>query len=187
MKIVFLSIAFMISGQLFLGPTACGKSLNNGPSSVQRKCQAKWYDEMSDDARCLSLQKQLTASVVSGDPAAVRDSLDHGANVNGGHNQSIPVLEVAASAGTTDILKLLIEADAEINRVRPFGQTALKASVISAHADAMKVLIESGADVCEKTEGSALHYAIKNGDPELVGILEEAGARHCPKVQGFEK
>jgi ankyrin repeat protein len=122
---------------------------------------------------------QLTDSVVGGDLRRVRESIERGANVNGGFDQSIPVLEVAASFGRTEIVKVLIEAGADINLVRPLGQTALKKAVIKQHIDTTRLLIEKGADVCEKTESSALQYAVDDGNRELIQILEKAGAKNC--------
>ncbi|HRJ90513.1 MAG TPA: ankyrin repeat domain-containing protein [Pyrinomonadaceae bacterium] len=106
--------------------------------------------------------------------------IESGANVNGGFDQSIPVLEVAASFGKTEVVRLLIERGADVNRTRSFGQTALKAAVIGQHPKTTEALIEKGADVCEKTEGSALQYAVEVENGDLIAILEGSGAKSCP-------
>ncbi|HRK52224.1 MAG TPA: ankyrin repeat domain-containing protein [Pyrinomonadaceae bacterium] len=122
----------------------------------------------------------MTESVVRGELQSVVSVIESGANVNGGFDQSIPVLEVAASFGKTEVVRLLIERGADVNRTRSFGQTALKAAVIGQHPKTTEALIEKGADVCEKTEGSALQYAVEVENGDLIAILEGSGAKSCP-------
>lgn len=177
MYLSVFSIVVLVAG-LLSGVTSCDQVAHNAGARLQPTCKAKWYDE-SMDSTCYGLQRELRDSVVIGDLQTVTESIDRGANVNGGFDQSIPVLEVAAALGKTEVVKLLLKAGADINLVRPLGQTALKAAVTRQRVDTAKVLIEEGADVCEKTESSALEFALKDGNSELIAILERGGAKDC--------
>ena len=149
-------------------------------SAGVKECEARWYNAPSEDPRCYELQKQLSDAVEAGDVPKTKEAIERGANVNGGYYQSLPVLEDAASDGSDDEVRFLITAGAQINQVRPFGQTALKKAVFYKHKGTVKILLEKGADVCENTEGTALKYAIDSGDPELADLLlVKAVANDC--------
>ncbi len=180
MRFRAFSITMLIVSYALLGVTSCDRVSSEQATTIEARCEARWYNEQSNDSRCYGLQKHLTASVVGGDLGRIKESIDGGANVNGGFDQSIPVLEVGATTGNTPVVKALVEAGANINRVRPLGQTALKAAVINQHIEPIRFLLEKGADVCERTESTALKYAIEGGNAEIIAILKEAGAEKCP-------
>ncbi len=81
--------------------------------------------------------------------------------------------------GNSDVIGFLIENGAQTNRVRSFGQTALKTAVIYKHTEAVELLLQKGANVCENTEKTALQYAIESEDSEILNLLEKSGAKNC--------
>lgn len=159
---------------------SCSTSFQQFQSHAEsEECKAIWYDSPADDPRCYELQKQLFDATVAGHMHGIETAIQNGANVNGGYYQSLPLLEVAASKGNNIVIEALIDAKANINRVRAFGQTALKTAVNSGHVDTVKILLEKGVDVCEKTENTALQLAIESGHAEIVSLLIDSGAKNC--------
>jgi ankyrin repeat protein len=144
-------------------------------------CEERWYNTPSENVRCYMLQEELSAAALAGDVPRIDEVLERGANVNGGYDQSLPVLEAAASNGRTEAVKRLIEKGANVNRVRGFGQTALKSAVYFNHIDVVRILLDKGADVCEKTETSAAQFAVQLGDAEMIDLLRNAGGLNCSK------
>jgi ankyrin repeat protein len=53
----------------------------------------------------------------------------------------------AAHAGTTEALKLLVQAGADVNHGKETGFTALFAAVMAGHVDAVRILLEAGAEI----------------------------------------
>jgi uncharacterized protein len=161
-----------------LATSSCDRTPRDSQANAP-KCAAIWYNAEFKDQRCYELQEQLLAASVSGDVSKIKELVDQGANVNGGFDQSLPVLEVAAYNGKADAVRALIRAGARVNRVGSFGETALKSAVYYKQKESVKVLIELGADVCEKTETTALQYAIEANNQDIITMLEAAGANEC--------
>ena len=94
----------------------------------------------------------------------------------------------AASAGHTEIVKILIDAGADVNaKTNPciivnstFGEdTALMQAAIEGHCEVIKMLIKAGADVNAKDalNQTALTKAGNFGQMEVAEILKAAGAK----------
>ena len=161
-------------------PLACGSPLAPAEQTAEGyQCEAIWYNGPSENERCYKLQEQLSNAVITGDVQGVTNAIKNGANVNGGYYQSLPVLETAASAGKADVVIVLINAGARVNRVRPLGQSALKSAASYGHKGTVKALLENGADVCEKTEFTALQAATESRNSDVVEMLVRAGAQNC--------
>ena len=131
--------------------------------------------------------------------------IEEGANVNAEDEMGFTALMLASRNGHIAIVKLLIESGADINaKVRLvsyhtesvsiwgsiFGggeirryyinpSTALMAASSEGHTEIVKLLIESGADVCFRDEEgfTALKWASSEGHIDIVKLLREAGAK----------
>jgi ankyrin repeat protein len=115
-------------------------------------------------------------------PEAVRRLLKAGANPNlFGVNDSLP-LSGAAIAGQLEVMKLLLEAGADLEGRSEGGEspTPLAYAVSGGRVEAVAVLLEAGADVnasqFESEDGSALGKAIGRGRVDMVRLLIAAGA-----------
>jgi ankyrin repeat protein len=84
------------------------------------------------------------------------------------------LLLVAAAAGRTDNVRLLLDKGADVNARTDNGQTSLMLAAKSAKKDTVKLLLEKGADanVRDQTGNRALEYA--KSDDELMNLLFRA-------------
>jgi ankyrin repeat protein len=137
--------------------------------------------------------------VERGDFNKIKRLIDAGANVNV-RDMWASALIYASCSGYTDVVKLLIEAGADINAtassdlvkwkkwpprhyhnpfVKPLGGTALVYASCSGHTDIVKLLIEAGADVNKKDKRNrytVLMVTSSAGQKEVAKLLIEAGA-----------
>ncbi|WP_197431086.1 ankyrin repeat domain-containing protein [Aliiruegeria sabulilitoris] len=82
----------------------------------------------------------------------------------------------AARNGDTGVLQLLVNAGLDINEGD--GSTALMQAAGMGHAEAVKFLIENGAEVStrDETGRTAFFWALQNNHLDIVDILNSAGA-----------
>jgi ankyrin repeat protein len=103
--------------------------------------------------------------------------VERGADVNAKTRSGKPVLFVAAGFADIEIVRLLLEHDANVNEVLATDQaaTALQEASIEDRADVMALLIEKGAnvDIQNNFGNTALHFANAEG----TRVLLRAGAR----------
>jgi ankyrin repeat protein len=91
----------------------------------------------------------------------------------------ISALYVAALRGNSVILRLLLAKPViQINRATPCGETALHVASRGGHSEAVKLLLDAGADKAAKTSDgeTPLYDASGEGHSEVVKILLNAGA-----------
>ncbi|KAF2464651.1 ankyrin, partial [Lindgomyces ingoldianus] len=105
-----------------------------------------------------------------------------GANVNEQDNDSQAPLYEAANVGDANGVKVLLSHGADIDDDEEvFGRTALHAAIYAQSEDAVKVLIEAGADLALKTKAGmdALAQAVDIGHlgifQNIVDVLMEKG------------
>src|SRR5271157_4897338 len=94
-------------------------------------------------------------------------------------------LQQAAENGNLEEVHALIDKRAEVNARDGTGRTALMVAAARNQVEILKVLLQKGADVNEKTTGAApawmngwtaLMYAANHGSCNAVRILLNAGA-----------
>jgi ankyrin repeat protein len=103
-------------------------------------------------------------------------------NATDNYNRHTP-LNLAADQGHVDIVRFLIEKNAEVNHVDVLGQTALIAvslgwENVTDYFDIVKILIENKAELNHVDElgNTALSIAIEHESAEVVDLLVSAGA-----------
>jgi ankyrin repeat protein len=87
-------------------------------------------------------------------------------------------LHEAAAYGHADIVKLLLEKGADVNKGNEGGERPLHYASRHGHTEVVKILLEHGADVTEKGTGCGmpLQWAAQNGQIEVAEILLAHGA-----------
>lgn len=115
----------------------------------------------------------------AGDAAVVAKYLSAGSDPNALNADDFTPLYLACLYGHTDVVKLLLQADA-INLECPcfVGETALSAAARFGHVDIVRILLQAGADVHVKNfaGGTSLMTAAENGHVEIVKMFLEKGA-----------
>jgi ankyrin repeat protein len=95
----------------------------------------------------------------------------------------LPPVIIAARQGYTELLKVLLEAKADVNRRGADGSYAITSAAAAGHWDAVGLLMERGANLnVQDAQGStALLLATRAGHETLVRSLLERGAD--PRLQ----
>jgi len=80
----------------------------------------------------------------------------------------------ASYEGHLDVVKLLLEARADVTAVDKYGATPLHKASAKGHIDVVKLLVELGADVAaaDKVEKTPLHKASDRGHIDVVEFLK---------------
>ncbi len=126
-----------------------------------------------DDQTCIIAARD-------GDIATVQKYINAGGNVNALNPYGGTAIMFASRAGHTEIVKLLIDAKANLDiQGRYAGTTALMWAAQYGSLDIVKLLIEAKANINLKnnSEQTALTLANENGNMEIVNILKKAGAK----------
>jgi ankyrin repeat protein len=125
-----------------------------------------------------SPQFSLGDEAANGDVAAVQrdlaNKIDPNSKVTGE-----PVLLFAAANGHLDIVRLLLQAGADVKaKDDQSGDTALIAAAGGGHSDLIKPLVAAGADVEARNAmgDTALTLAVELNKPDTVQALIDAGA-----------
>ncbi len=102
--------------------------------------------------------------------------------------QLTPLL-MSAAFGSTDLVETLLDAGAQVNAKDVRGMTPLMLGVASEtqNAEVVKLLVAEGADLNAKSNAgeTVLDWALRFGDPKVIRILKDAGAKTAaenPKV-----
>src|SRR5215212_8189871 len=122
----------------------------------------------------------LVNAVNSNNIALVKTLIAEGTNVNElDANQDAPLV-MAAYKGYTEIVKLLLEAGADVTAVDPgMKATALHAAAYAGRTEAAKLLIQYGVDIDKqgpRNGYTALHDAIWQNNVDTARVIIEAGA-----------
>lgn len=93
----------------------------------------------------------LIEAIEKGSYCDVQKHLDNGTNANSRHGKDLshrkPLLSYAAMYGHTNIMKLLIERGANVDKADRHGRTPLSWAAEHCHFGAVKLLVERGANV----------------------------------------
>jgi ankyrin repeat protein len=123
----------------------------------------------------------LMDAVKARDAARVRELIRQGAPVSAPDAEGQSPLILAAYQGDTEIVRLLLEAGADVAAVDPeMEATALHAAAYAGSTAAAKLLVEHGVDIDRqgpRNGFTALHDAIWQDNVETARLLIEAGAR----------
>jgi uncharacterized protein len=122
----------------------------------------------------------LMKAVRSRDAGAAGDLITRGADVNELDSEGNAPVVMAAYQGDSAILKLLLDAGADVSAVDPdMKATALHAAAYAGRTEAARLLIQAGIDVNRQgpVNGyTALHDAIWQNNIETAEVLIEGGA-----------
>ncbi|MCK2147563.1 ankyrin repeat domain-containing protein [Marinobacter alexandrii] len=124
----------------------------------------------------------LLYAIDSGDPRQVAFVIEHGADTNAvskGLFYSMPALTLAVYRTDFDVIKMLIDNGANVNRsLPPDNATALHSAAATGREDVVRLLIESGANIESKDiEGATpIFWAAWQGEAETVALLIANGA-----------
>jgi ankyrin repeat protein len=170
-----------VAPMLLIYPAVCKREI----SLVRELLSSKIDTSSTDYFGQRRLRISLWKAVENGDTEMVQLLLDAGVPPEAqGYGEGKPsALYRAAKGGFIDIVKLLVQAGADISHENhkihsAHGYTALYVATTCRHQDVMKYLIESGASVSFRgAEGhTALHAAARSSCPSSVTLLLEAGA-----------
>lgn len=122
----------------------------------------------------------LMKAVQANDIARVKELIAQGVDVSAlDENQDAPLI-IAAYKGHTEIVKLLLEAGADVTAVDPgMKATALHAAAYAGRTAAARLLIKHGIDIDKQgpfNGYTALHDAIWQNNVETAEVLIDAGA-----------
>jgi ankyrin repeat protein len=83
-----------------------------------------------------------------------------------------------ATGKRAEVVKMLVEAGANINLKGKEGHTALMCAAMAGYADSTQALIEAGADLDAKDDNGNTAMMLAEGDrhPKIVRLLKQAGA-----------
>jgi len=134
----------------------------------------------------LSYDMHRVGSLVwSGDVERLQKLIEHGLDVNASipNDDGLPtslLLTTAAAEDNAAVIRLLLEAGADVNRTSGWGWTPLIRATLEGKRSNVRLLLEAGADIEATSDGqTALMHAAGGRRPEHVDIfhdLMDAGA-----------
>jgi ankyrin repeat protein len=118
----------------------------------------------------------LIEAVEESDFRRAQKLIAKGADVNQQNSYGYSALHVAAASGDAKVVKLLLEAGANVNARNPTG-SALARAAQQGNAEIVRLLLQAGADVEAKDDSgwTPLFSAAMTGGAETVEVLLRAG------------
>jgi len=89
------------------------------------------------------------------------------------------ILFIASSGGHANIVELLLNKGAEIDKPDIYGNTPLHAAVEAGHINIVKLLLDNGANInkTNNNEYTPLYTAVEIERPDIVDLLLKKGAK----------
>jgi uncharacterized protein len=132
----------------------------------------------------------LMNAVKKNDAAQVKKLIEQGVNVNELDSGQDAPLVMASYLGHTEIVKLLLDAGADVKAVDPgMKATALHAAAYAGRTDAAKLLIQYKIDIDKQgpyNGYTALHDAIWQNNIQTAKVIIDAGANLTLKSNSGE-
>eukprot|EP00929_Paragymnodinium_shiwhaense_P048577 TRINITY_DN24541_c0_g1_i1.p1 TRINITY_DN24541_c0_g1~~TRINITY_DN24541_c0_g1_i1.p1 ORF type:complete len:174 (+),score=31.19 TRINITY_DN24541_c0_g1_i1:333-854(+) len=120
------------------------------------------------------------SAVRRGEAATVEQLLKGGKiDVNEKNEHYPSALHFAAGGGSVEVVRILLEAKADVKAVAPTSnETALHSAAQQGHDAVAKMLLEHGAEpnACAESGDTALHNACAKGHLEMAKLLVQGGA-----------
>jgi ankyrin repeat protein len=105
-----------------------------------------------------------------------------GANVNARGNCCLPLF-IAAGEGRVEVVRYLLDQNADVNAREKFGDTPLSEAVYNNHLAVAKELVFRGADVNALGDGgTALDIAINRGFEAIADLLRHHGGKRAGEL-----
>jgi hypothetical protein len=138
---------------------------------------------------------RLVNAIVADDVYTVRGAVQSGVSPDArvpaeAYPDGAPLIAIAARAASLGVLRYLISAGADINARTPVDETPLMLAsfffdeslqgsgrAFERHEQAVKLLVEAGADLENQYRYTPLAYAAYQGNERIVRYLIERGAR----------
>ena len=116
--------------------------------------------------------------IVGGDAASLRAYLEKGGDVNGVDREGNTLLQVTATFGRSEIAKILVAAEADLDRKNKDGSTPLMTAAFMGEVEVVKLLVEAGADASLRNndnttalEAAELSWAEAKGIMDFLNAL----------------
>lgn len=121
-----------------------------------------------------SLKKAVLKSDLATAEALLKSGTDPNAAIEIVPGSATTYLITAATNNSLDLVKLLLQAKAQVNQVDAFKTTALMTAVSKGNPAMVTLLLASGADASAKDEDGkdALALAKESGNAAIVALLE---------------
>lgn len=111
-----------------------------------------------------------------GDTTTVLDLLKRGMDVNTADRSGSTLLMIAVRNNHLQLLETLLANRANVNRRNQVGDTALSLAALKAQLEAVRALVDKGADL-NPSGWTPLHYAVFGGGKEVAALLIAKGAK----------
>ncbi len=127
----------------------------------------------------------LNKAAGEGNLSKLENLIKTAVDVNGFDSTGKTALLAAVIANNTDIVSALIKAGANVDlRQYRNDDTPLMEAALRGHTEIVRMLIQAGADVniCRDNRYTALYQAQSNGNPEIIKLLRNSGAKNYHEI-----
>lgn len=155
------------------------KAIEHNQPEIVRLLLGSLYIDSED------LGRMLITATESGAHAIMRLLIEHGADLTHMREERGTALTVAAARGDLTAVDMLLQAGADPNlrntSLHGGDLLPLGYAVRNGHVEVVHLLIAAGANVnaLDSNLHKPLDIAVQVGDPDLIALLEAAGATRC--------